>query len=263
MALVCTLTTVWLHHGMYTKSPQEPALQITMGLLHILHSRRPSKKGNLQLVVDGFIFHSEKRRGLRQYWQCIYSQKTKCRARVITSGQGLELRHDLHNHEAHTENIKHKLTWHSSLVQFVESARGNPQLIFNGFLFNSEYRRGMRQFWQCSFCQKTKCRARVVTDDTRLEVRYNQHNHEPHTDIIEKKLVWNAMRLRLQQQKMHPMQAIQNLPNLTISRLLVWLAWPVFVSVSRRVVVEQCQEMLHIVFAVMEMGVVQQLEYRQ
>ncbi|XP_063229110.1 FLYWCH-type zinc finger-containing protein 1-like [Bacillus rossius redtenbacheri] len=215
-----------------------------------------TSRGNQQLIYSDHVYSKDYNNCGRIYWRCVSWKKTKCRARVITSGDGLDVRGPEHNHEPHTEIIRNKLLWQERrlqqanpwgnpqlvhkgylfktqhnrpsrrrywrcvdcnktrcharaitdgegieirAVQFVQSARGNPQLVYNGCLFNSEYKRGERQFWQCSYCQRTKCRARVATCGSRLEVRQGHHNHGPHTDAIRKKLLWNAMCAGLEQ----------------------------------------------------------------
>ncbi|KAJ8866611.1 hypothetical protein PR048_032471 [Dryococelus australis] len=70
-----------------------------------------SEKSNLQLIVDGFLFHLDKKCGSQQFWQCIYCEKTKCRARVITSGEKMEKRRSLHNHQPHSKIIKNESLW--------------------------------------------------------------------------------------------------------------------------------------------------------
>ncbi|KAJ8866612.1 hypothetical protein PR048_032472 [Dryococelus australis] len=157
-----------------------------------------SHKGNPQLILNNYIFKNVTlgNVGSRQTWRCIFCNKTRCRARIITDGNAYEVRCSEHNHEPHTEIIQRKQILNAvrqhldnfSTIQFVRSPRGNPQLIFKKFLFNAEYYRCGRQFWRCIYCDKTKCRARVVTDKNQLEVRHEGHNHEPHTEIIEKKL---------------------------------------------------------------------------
>ncbi|XP_063229112.1 FLYWCH-type zinc finger-containing protein 1-like [Bacillus rossius redtenbacheri] len=146
-----------------------------------------SQRGKPQLIFKNFLFNSEYSRGTRRSWACVNYSKTKCRVRVVTQGDRIEVRHWQHNHEPHTSIIQQKRFFAPPC--FVQSARGNLQLVVNDFLFNTEHKCGGRQYWQCVDYRKTRCRARAVTDGNLLEVRFAAHNHEPHTDIINRKKV--------------------------------------------------------------------------
>ncbi|XP_063229111.1 FLYWCH-type zinc finger-containing protein 1-like [Bacillus rossius redtenbacheri] len=177
-----------------------------------------SSRGNPQLVFNDYLFKSEclaSDIGQRKFWRCIDCNKTRCHARIITHGHLLEARNEEHNHPPHTEIIERKPVWnrlnqfsdvhpHSRStstvfadgVHFVPSSRGNRQLVHDNYLFKlvKVSKGGERQTWRCVSCNKTKCRARVVTEGHVFEIRCSEHNHAPHTQLIERNRMWNVLR---------------------------------------------------------------------
>ncbi|XP_063238347.1 uncharacterized protein LOC134539911 isoform X3 [Bacillus rossius redtenbacheri] len=71
-------------------------------------------------------------------------------------------------------------------VEFIRSSHGKSQLVHNQFLFSFNSSYGNKILWRCTSYAKCKCRARVVTTGTQVEVREAVHNHEPHTQKIKK-----------------------------------------------------------------------------
>ena len=67
-----------------------------------------SEKGKQKLLVDGHLFFKEKQ-AAKTYWKCEMYQKHRCRVRVTTVGDVIEVVKGVHNHigdAAHVEASK-------------------------------------------------------------------------------------------------------------------------------------------------------------
>ncbi|XP_067008555.1 broad-complex core protein isoforms 1/2/3/4/5 isoform X5 [Anabrus simplex] len=62
-------------------------------------------------------------------------------------------------------------------LQFTTSSKGRLQLVHNGYVFNTDRRKGSRIFWRCSQYHKIGCRGRCITLDNQLLVTQPSHNH--------------------------------------------------------------------------------------
>lgn len=58
-----------------------------------------SEKGQLKLLVDGYLFFKE-RQTSKTYWKCEMYQKHKCHVRIITVGDAIESMKGEHTHKA-------------------------------------------------------------------------------------------------------------------------------------------------------------------
>ncbi|KAJ8866613.1 hypothetical protein PR048_032473 [Dryococelus australis] len=76
-------------------------------------------------------------------------------------------------------------------IQYVLSQKGKPQLVYNNYLFNLDTVHQGRKFWHCYNYRNNKCHARAITEENCIEIRHPCHNHEPHTNMIEKKKLKN------------------------------------------------------------------------
>ncbi|XP_063244960.1 protein bric-a-brac 1-like isoform X11 [Bacillus rossius redtenbacheri] len=72
-------------------------------------------------------------------------------------------------------------------LEFVRSLRGMKQLVYNNFVYNYENMNKASLIWTCVDKKKTKCRARVATHGSKVDMRCSLHNHKEHTHIIEEK----------------------------------------------------------------------------
>ncbi|XP_018573599.1 protein tramtrack, beta isoform isoform X19 [Anoplophora glabripennis] len=57
-------------------------------------------KKNPIMIVDLYEFKIERKLPDKSLWCCTYNKRSKCRARCVTSGKTLEIRHAVHNHQA-------------------------------------------------------------------------------------------------------------------------------------------------------------------
>lgn len=74
-------------------------------------------------------------------------------------------------------------------VQFVLSRRGKPQLLYKGYLYNSDSTSNGRTYWRCSETRRGSCMARLVsTNDTVFE-KQPIHDHPPKISRVEGKRV--------------------------------------------------------------------------
>lgn len=63
--------------------------------------------GRPLLVHDGFTFHSNRRRGLRNVWICSQYRKNNCKARITTNYEGVFQSGKFdHNHQVTNINNK-------------------------------------------------------------------------------------------------------------------------------------------------------------
>ncbi|XP_020813461.1 modifier of mdg4-like isoform X4 [Drosophila serrata] len=74
---------------------------------------------------------------------------------------------------------------------FIESPWSTPCLVLNGYMYNCHSRKSNKQYWRChNYSKKVhemRCRSRCVLENGRLKsVTGGLHNHQPHTDKIEK-----------------------------------------------------------------------------
>lgn len=78
-------------------------------ILEIIYFAKGRK--NPKLIIDGFEFKFEKKKGNGTFWNCTFYQKTKCKCRLVTRANLVYLRHS-HNHERKyidIQNMSHKM----------------------------------------------------------------------------------------------------------------------------------------------------------
>ncbi|XP_016953878.1 modifier of mdg4 isoform X5 [Drosophila biarmipes] len=81
---------------------------------------------------------------------------------------------------------------------FIESPWSTPCLVLNGYMYNCHSRKSNKQYWRChNYSKKAhemRCRSRCVLENGQLKsITGGLHNHEPHTDKIEKIIQRNKM----------------------------------------------------------------------
>ncbi|XP_052858416.1 modifier of mdg4-like isoform X4 [Drosophila gunungcola] len=81
---------------------------------------------------------------------------------------------------------------------FIESPWSTPCLVLNGYMYNCHSRKSNKQYWRChNYSKKVhemRCRSRCVLENGRLKsVTGGLHNHQPHTDKIDKIVQRNKM----------------------------------------------------------------------
>ncbi|XP_032576699.1 modifier of mdg4 isoform X5 [Drosophila sechellia] len=81
---------------------------------------------------------------------------------------------------------------------FIESPWSTPCLVLNGYMYNCHSRKSNKQYWRChNYSKKVhemRCRSRCVLENGRLKsVTGGLHNHQPHTEKIDKIIQRNKM----------------------------------------------------------------------
>ncbi|XP_017081866.2 modifier of mdg4-like isoform X3 [Drosophila eugracilis] len=81
---------------------------------------------------------------------------------------------------------------------FIESPWSTPCLVLNGYMYNCHSRKSNKQYWRChNYSKKAhemRCRSRCVLENGRLKsVTGGLHNHQPHTEKIDKIIQRNKM----------------------------------------------------------------------
>ncbi|XP_044313226.1 modifier of mdg4-like isoform X5 [Drosophila rhopaloa] len=81
---------------------------------------------------------------------------------------------------------------------FIESPWSTPCLVLNGYMYNCHSRKSNKQYWRChNYSKKVhemRCRSRCVLENGRLKsVTGGLHNHQPHTEKIDKIVQRNKM----------------------------------------------------------------------
>ncbi|XP_017003634.2 modifier of mdg4-like isoform X3 [Drosophila takahashii] len=81
---------------------------------------------------------------------------------------------------------------------FIESPWATPCLVLNGYMYNCHSRKSNKQYWRCHNYSKKlhemRCRSRCVLENGRLKsITGGPHNHQPHTEKIDKIIMRNKM----------------------------------------------------------------------
>ncbi|XP_037728910.1 modifier of mdg4-like isoform X4 [Drosophila subpulchrella] len=81
---------------------------------------------------------------------------------------------------------------------FIESPWSTPCLVLNGYMYNCHSRKSNKQYWRChNYSKKVhemRCRSRCVLENGQLKsITGGLHNHEPHTEKIQKIIQRNKM----------------------------------------------------------------------
>ncbi|KAJ3617868.1 hypothetical protein MTP99_006956 [Tenebrio molitor] len=71
-------------------------------------------------------------------------------------------------------------------LQFVTSERGNPMLLYNGFIYKKEKTIGEKTIWKCADYNKNRCPGRVHTMQEEM-VRSTSHLHIPDAAKVQAK----------------------------------------------------------------------------
>lgn len=72
-------------------------------------------------------------------------------------------------------------------VRFVLSRRGKPQLLYKGYLYNSDSTANGRTYWRCSETRRGSCMARLVSTNNTVYEKQPIHDHEPNMSRVEGK----------------------------------------------------------------------------
>lgn len=59
------------------------------------------------------------------------------------------------------------------------TGRKNPLLILNNYEYRVQRKMETTTFWVCTFCGRTRCKARLITKAKVVIMSFNEHNHEP------------------------------------------------------------------------------------
>ena len=66
-------------------------------------------------------------------------------------------------------------------VQYIRSQKKNPQLVYNGFIYNKKLTQANgHTTWRCSDVTKNKCRAVCITNRSQLIAARRTHDHSGH-----------------------------------------------------------------------------------
>ncbi|EAT43940.1 AAEL004609-PA [Aedes aegypti] len=152
-----------------------------------------TRRGRMQLSVNGYLYTRDKTRGDSQFWACNQSKVLNCTARATThrtqkNGPPRITLRGQHNHEVITERRKSGARarliekCRKDRITFVLTKRGSTQLSVNGFLYMRNKARGITQFWACNQHKVLNCTARATTrldwKDTAPKVSLRGfHNH--------------------------------------------------------------------------------------
>nr|CAD7395275.1 unnamed protein product [Timema cristinae] len=63
----------------------------------------------------------------------------------------------------HETSVLTNYTTEASPLQYIRSRKGNLQLVYKDYIYNTDHCQNERVFWRCSEHQSKKCKARVVT----------------------------------------------------------------------------------------------------
>ncbi|XP_067009071.2 protein tramtrack, beta isoform isoform X3 [Anabrus simplex] len=74
-----------------------------------------------------------------------------------------------------------------SETRFVESSRGKPQLVLDGFLYTLNTQDRTKKYWKCFEYPRRRCLGRVVTVNDTVVMERREHNHERQYDKIRQK----------------------------------------------------------------------------
>ena len=70
---------------------------------------------------------------------------------------------------------------HSGKVFYIRSQKKNPQLVYDGFIFNKKQTQANgHTTWRCTEMAKNRCRAVCITQNSRLVHARRSHHHDPH-----------------------------------------------------------------------------------
>lgn len=70
---------------------------------------------------------------------------------------------------------------HAGKVFYIRSQKKNPQLVYDGFIFNKKQTQANgHTTWRCTEMAKNRCRAVCITQNSRLVHARRSHHHEPH-----------------------------------------------------------------------------------
>lgn len=72
-------------------------------------------------------------------------------------------------------------------LQYVLSRRGKPQLLYKGYLFNSDSICNGRTYWRCSETRRGSCMSRLVTTAVSIDEKQPYHDHPPKMSRVEGK----------------------------------------------------------------------------
>lgn len=81
-------------------------------------------------------------------------------------------------------------------IEFVLSRRGRPQLLYNGYLYNSDAMSNGRTYWRCSETRRGSCVARLVSTSDTVYEKQPIHDHEPKRSRLEGKRILDAISYR-------------------------------------------------------------------
>lgn len=74
-----------------------------------------------------------------------------------------------------------------SEFQYVLSRRGKPQLLYQGYLFNSDAIKNGRVYWRCVETRRSTCAARLLTIQDKLIEKQPIHDHQPNSYRVDGK----------------------------------------------------------------------------
>lgn len=70
---------------------------------------------------------------------------------------------------------------HAGKVFYIRSQKKNPQLVYNGYIFNKKQTQANgHTTWRCIEMAKTRCRAVCITQNSQLMLARRSHHHDPH-----------------------------------------------------------------------------------
>nr|CAD7400585.1 unnamed protein product [Timema poppensis] len=81
-------------------------------------------------------------------------------------------------------------------LRYVRGQRGNPLLVYSGYLFRQQHDCGSTIIWKCVMTRETNCLARCTTSKDAVIDEEQEHNHPPPTDKIRARELEEAYRLR-------------------------------------------------------------------
>nr|CAD7193851.1 unnamed protein product [Timema douglasi] len=165
-------------------------------------------RGRIFLMYNGNRFNLNRQSGPKSFWKCSLYLKSGCRGRLVTL-ENQVTKSSPHNHlprehllgkvdisggrSCQERNLMGSLFIVGPL-QYIRSRKGNLQLVYKDYIYNTDHCQNDRVFWRCSEHQSKKCKARVVTAGNMLLEKCLQHLHDSHYWKIQEKRPFRFIR---------------------------------------------------------------------